>query len=282
MREGRFLPFFVKDSDPLYYEDQGSGEPIVLINGFGRNLRHWIGFDKLLAGDCRVITIDNRGVGRSSKARIGWDLSIFDMADDVSALMEHLQLEKAHIVGLSMGGMITMAFGIKYPELAKSLTIMNSSIAGQKVLQVGSAGIWKFLEVLEDRKRFNFVIGHLLVSRTYPNLDSLKEKWQSFEELEPFSIGSAIKQFAAIKKFRVKSMLSRIDLPTMIVKGSDDQFVPNANSDLLHELIANSKLVNVPGGGHEMTIDHPKEVKQIILTFVEEVAARERKEKAAA
>jgi pimeloyl-ACP methyl ester carboxylesterase len=267
------MPLFLKDSKSLYYEDHGQGEVLVLLNGFGRSMRHWLGFDQLLAKNNRVITIDHRGVGRSSATPVSWKVTMFDYADDVAAILEHLHIKGAHIVGLSMGGMIAMAFGLRHAKLTKSLVVINSSIAGQKSLQVGIAGIKLFSTIIKNRDQFNYIVGPLLLSSQYKNPKKLFDIWHTFQSLEPFNADMAVKQFLAIKRFKAGGSLKRLEVPTLILKGSDDRLVPTTNSDILHNLIPTSQLVEIADGGHEMTVDHRMEVCEAVEVFVEDVVA---------
>lgn len=263
------MPLFVRDSESLYYEDRGDGEVLVLLNGFGRSIRHWLGFDQLLAKNNRVITVDHRGVGRSADTYVRWNVTMFDYADDVAALLAHLNIQKAHIIGLSMGGMVAMAFGLRHRHLCQSLTIINSSIAGQQSLQIGAAGIKIFSNVIHNREHFNYIIGPLLISPEFKNPKKLFDIWHSYQALEPFSADMAVKQFLAIKRFKPGNALKKIEAPVLILKGMNDQLVPTMNSDILHGLMPSSRLVEIRGGGHEMTIDHRNEVCESIEVFIE-------------
>ena len=96
----------------MYYEEEGSGEPVILIAGIGANHRFWKGMVPLLKG-YRVITLDNRGVGQTEYKG---DIQIDTMADDIIHLMDYLHIYKAHIVGWSMGSQIAQSLAIRHGE----------------------------------------------------------------------------------------------------------------------------------------------------------------------
>ena len=118
------MPYFNNDDCQLHYEDYGHGAPVLLVHGLGSSTRDWEYQVPELARHYRVIALDVRGHGRSDKPRERYSIQGF--AEDVAALIEHLQLAQVHLVGISMGGMIGFQLGVDRPELLKSLCIVNS------------------------------------------------------------------------------------------------------------------------------------------------------------
>ena len=97
----------------IYYETNGQGTPLVALRGLGRSMRHWLGYEKKLAKHFQVITVDARGIGRSAQ-KPGWMDTVFDLADDVAAVLDDLKITQAHILGVSLGGMVALAIGLKH------------------------------------------------------------------------------------------------------------------------------------------------------------------------
>ena len=123
------------NSGDLSYDMHGEGPPLVLLRGLGRTVRHWLGYDQVLARGFKVITLDLRGIG-ASKVPCTWTTSVFDMAEDIVAVLDHLGLADAHIMGVSLGGMVTLALGLAEPARCRSLIVVNTSIAGQRTLRI--------------------------------------------------------------------------------------------------------------------------------------------------
>ena len=108
----------------MYYEIHGEGEPLVLIVGLGTDLSEWDGIIGWLAKKYRVFAFDNRGAGRTDKPDLPYSLEM--MADDTEGLMNALAIEQAHILGISMGGRIALAFVLQHPQRVKSLILVST------------------------------------------------------------------------------------------------------------------------------------------------------------
>jgi len=108
-----------------YYEEAGSGDPLVLIMGLGGDLQAWALQVPALARQFRVITFDNRGAGRTSAPDKPY--SIDGMADDLAALLDSLKIDKANLLGFSMGGFIAQEFALKYPKRVEKLILLASA-----------------------------------------------------------------------------------------------------------------------------------------------------------
>lgn len=116
--------YFVSDEVPIYFTDEGSGVPVILVHGFAANANlNWRlpGIVDSLASDYRVITMDARAHGRSGKPHEAGQYGM-QMVDDIANLMDHLKIEQAHLVGYSMGGFLSLAFAGRYPERLLSLS----------------------------------------------------------------------------------------------------------------------------------------------------------------
>ena len=119
------MSYFDQQGCQIYYEDVGRGEPLILIHGLGSSTQDWEYQIPELQKYFRVIAIDVRGHGRSGKPVETYSIQTF--ANDIKALIKHLELDKPHIVGISMGGMIAFQLAVDHPELLGSLTIVNSA-----------------------------------------------------------------------------------------------------------------------------------------------------------
>jgi len=120
----------------LYYETFGEGHPLVLIRGLGSNADHWYEQASVFSRQYRVIVFDNRGVARSSEP--GGEFSVLTMAQDTLGLLDFLGIEKAHVFGLSMGGMIAQELAINYPDRVSSLVLACTHCGGPHQIRAGA------------------------------------------------------------------------------------------------------------------------------------------------
>ncbi len=260
----------VVEDHGLYVEEHGQGEPLVLICGLARSMRHWLGFEKLLAQHFRVITIDNRGIGRSSGLPMTHRHSIADLAGDVVSVLDALGVDRAHIVGLSLGGMVSMALGFNHPGRVRTLTIINSSIAGTLKTRLSVlATVRLALEGLDLRRRQKVLADYLLTQVSKTERNRIVELWQEFDAQEPLVVANVLAQFWAAFRFHVDEKLARISAPTMVLGASHDAFVPLRNSKVIHDAIPHSIFRVIEGGGHEVVVDMPDAVCDAILSFIE-------------
>lgn len=266
---------------PIAFSDLGHGPPIVLINGLGRTTRHWLGFDsKLIANSMRVITMDMRGVG-SNPRPCGWGLSIGKMAQDVLDVLDVLSIDKAHIFGLSLGGMVALEAGMMSPERIHSLTVVNSSIASLSTMwtRLSLRAILYLTRMAIDRPDADTAareLVNLVVGIDMPDEDQrrLAQAFAHIESQHPTSFLSVTKQILAAAQFFPKSKLKNLKIPTQIVVGGHDFFVPRDNSVHLARLIPNAKLKVFNTGGHELIYDKQEGLVQVVSELVNRIEGR--------
>ena len=119
------MPLIAVNDVQLYYESHGSGAPLVVLGGLGLDVSEMGKLTGPLAERFRVITVDNRGTGRSAKPPGPY--AIEQMAADVAGLMDRLQLPRAHLAGISLGGRIAMALALDWPERVDRLVLIATS-----------------------------------------------------------------------------------------------------------------------------------------------------------
>lgn len=250
-----------------YYEEAGSGDPVVLIMGLGGDMQAWALQVPELAKHFRVIAFDNRGAGRSSAPDKPY--SIAGMAEDVAALMDHLGIPKAHILGFSMGGYIAQELALKYPDRVNKLILLATAPAidgyGRNVVRswidirrsnlsreqiVRHTATWLYSpELLDDEERFERAI-----------LNSVNNPWAQVDH-------AFIRQANAVLAFDAADRLANLKHETLVVYGADDILVPPRNSKKLAELIPNSKLLELPGG-HVGVIENAAAYNEAFLEFL--------------
>jgi pimeloyl-ACP methyl ester carboxylesterase len=255
----------------LYYEVQGAGKPLVLISGLGYSLWQWHRMVPLLAEHFQVVKFDNRGVGQSDKPAGPYTAQM--LAADTVGLLDALNIEKAVILGHSMGGFIAQSMALDFPQRVEKLILCSTNFGGPHHVPVTPEAMKVLADVTSDPlTRFK---NGLSVS-TAPgwaekNPGMIEEwvKWRVANPIEPahyqaqMAIGLSLMPEAAA----FEDKLPRLDVPTLILFGAHDKVVPPANADLLAQKIAGSQVVIFPDAGHFFPIEIPEAASRVITDF---------------
>jgi len=268
------------DSSELYYEEHGSGEALLLIMGLAADSTAWLFQVPDFAKHYRTIVFDNRGVGRSSKPPGPY--TIHEMADDTAALLDEIGVARAHVLGVSMGGMIAQELALRHPERVRSLVLActypepDAEIERQREFSVSQFGgtITATGETRIDVTALDplHFFQHLLprvfnqafIDRELPKLMQLFSgalQWG-------FSMEAILGQVAAAMGHRATDRLHQIDVPTLVITGDADLLIPPANSDILAKHIPKARLVKVPGGSHGFNFETPEIFNREVLAFL--------------
>ena len=254
----------------IAYEDLGAGEPLILICGYSAVKETWGPIINGLSRHLRVITFDNRGVGGTTVPSKPYTLS--DMAGDVIGLMDVLELQTAHIMGVSMGGLITQLLALDYPQRIKSIALGCTTHGGKKAISA-------------DKK-----VMQLLAKTADPAIlpqDSLREKVKvlySPEFIKKYnkvldgivSMGlqhyptpqGAAGQMKALSYFNARERLVNIKCPALVLTGDQDQMMPPENSYLLASKIPDARLHIIKGAGHSFFQENSEETLRILTDFI--------------
>jgi non-heme chloroperoxidase len=261
----------------VYFEDHGSGQPVVLIHGYPLNGDSWERQEReLLAAGYRVIRYDRRGFGRSSRPTAGYDYDTF--AADLKALLDHLALEHVALVGFSMGtGEVTRYLGRYGSGRVRCAALLGAippfllktddnpeGVDGQVFEDIKAA-------IVKDRYAYfkDFLDNFYNVDRFAPERIS-DQAWQA-----SFNVAAAASPYATyacvdtwLTDFRAD--LPKIDVPTLVVHGTEDRILPiAATADRLPGLIDDLRLVRVEGGPHNIGWTHPDAVNKALLEFLD-------------
>ncbi|HEX7053197.1 MAG TPA: alpha/beta fold hydrolase [Burkholderiales bacterium] len=232
----------------IYYEEHGSGEPLLLVSGLGGTAAYWKPNIPALAGRFRVIMHDHRGVGQSTHSKIRY--SVDQMTDDVVRLMDHLKIERAHLVGHSTGGAIGQTMAIRNPERLEKLVLFATWTKADKF----------FRQLFEARRALLTQVGKEAYVRggtlfLYPP-SFIKANEALVEEREKLAIATfspieiVASRIDAIVAFDRTAELSKIRVPTLVVGVKDDVITPVYFSEELAQKIPGAHLVVLPQGGH--------------------------------
>ena len=261
----------VKVSDiEMYYECVGDGDPVVLVTGYGADLFQWALQAPELSQRYTVYMIDNRGVGLTDKPDGPYTIKM--MADDVAGFFDTVDIDKAHLVGHSMGGMISQRFALDYPEKLRSLTLASTTC---RVPNGADLMLTLWTDILEKLGNEAFVNNVIAWCFTFDFVDTQFEsimmmRQMMLEHLEerPLLPGPFRSQCAAASSFDVADEIANITVPTMVLVGKDDILTPQKFSEEIAGRIPGSFL-NIIEGGHAYNQEVPSAFNQALLDFFE-------------
>ncbi|MGE3075263.1 MAG: alpha/beta fold hydrolase [Dehalococcoidia bacterium] len=261
------MPYVPTRDIITYYEESGSGEPLVLIRGLGSDLQAWAPQVPALAKHFRVITYDNRGAGRTSAPDKPY--SIAAMADDLATLLDELKIEKANVLGYSMGGMIAQEFALKHPNKLEKLILLSSSA---KLDGYSRVVVQNFINIRRSnmsrdqvtRATAPFVFSADLLD----DQDRFERAIQATVDNPYFQQDHAyIRQAQAVLAFDASGRSNGIKASTLVVASEEDTLLPPRNAEALSKLISGSKLVTLQGG-HAGVTEYPNEYNAAFLEFL--------------
>lgn len=255
----------------LYYEVHGEGIPLVLIMGIGYDATLW-GLYQIPAfsQEYKVITFDNRDVGRSSKATRPY--TIADMADDVVGLLDILDVERTHMLGLSMGGMIAQEFALSHPERLDKL-ILTSTGAGTGRAKFDPITIWSFVKK-HDKEGMIFAAQQCI---WLFSTDFLRNRQAVDETLamlgsnpNPISPEAYERQANAYVEHDSLDRIGMIRAQTLVVAGERDRLTPPWIGRELADGIPGAKfhLVKGAGASHVLPLERPEDFNKVVLSFL--------------
>lgn len=237
----------------LAYDVAGAaGSPVLLIMGFCVPGRAWRLQTPALASQHRVAWFDNRGVGGSGSPEGPWSMT--DMAADALALLDHLGWQRAHVVGVSMGGMIAQHLALRAPERLHSLSLIATHAGGLRALLPTAAGARRFLatSVGTPKQRLD-QLQKLLFPADF--LATCERDWLRQVMLndfgQPVPMASRRRQFAAIRGHRSDDQLHQLKaMPTLLVRPGQDQLIQPQQSDRLARLLPHARVLRFDQAGH--------------------------------
>ena len=258
----------VNDIEVAYRID-GSGEPVILIGGFTMVKELWVLQVAELAKHFQVITFDNRGVGETTVP--SEPFTVADMAADTVGLMDSLGIDSTHIFGVSMGGLISQALALDYPDRVKKAVLGCTSHGGRHAVQPEEAVMAVLAQAADpDIPKEKAIRAMIPVQLTEHFIREEPERVEEFVEQAlkyfPTPEGAA-GQMGALSIFNVKRRLGEIRCPVLAITGSEDRMMPPGNSKLLAEGIPGAEIYIVEGAGHGFFFEKPDEVNRVLIDF---------------
>ena len=263
------MPRIALSSTKLNVVRAQEGEPLLLIQGMGGTHLSW-GEDFLdaLGGGLELISYDHRSTGRSGRDE--GELSIVGLADDAAELLDALELESAHVVGISMGGMVAQELVLRHPARVRTLTL-GCTWPGGAEIERPDPELWR--ETLEaqasgDRER---ALRASFTMNLSPAWTADEEHYDPFRAMvlalpvAPVVMG---RQLQAVLGFDASARLGEIEAPTLVLHGTEDQVVPPANGELLAQGVAGARLKRLDGAGHMFWWEQPQRSAELVRAHV--------------
>ena len=262
-----------RDGTRLYFEETGAGTPVVFVHEFAGDCRSWETQLRFLGRTFRCIAFNARGFPPSDVPEDGARYSQAHARDDIVAILDHLKIDRAHIVGLSMGGFATLHFGIAYPQRARSLVIAGCGYGAEPDKKA------KFQAECEAAAA-SFEADWGTAAKKYalgPTRVQLQNKdargWAEFaaQLAEHSARGQALTMRGVQMKrpslYELVDAMRKIELPTLIVTGDEDD--PCLEPSLMMKrAIPTAALAVMPSAGHTINIEDPEEFNRLVFNFL--------------
>ncbi|MER3445818.1 MAG: hypothetical protein C4291_02810 [Candidatus Dadabacteria bacterium] len=251
----------------LNYELNGSGSTVMLINGLTMDVNGWYLQVQPFSERYTVLRYDCRGQGQSDKPDTEYSQEMH--ADDLKGLMDKIGIQKAHLVGISNGGMIAQHFTLKYPERVGALVLVDTCSHIDTLLEM-IIKVWiRATEIGGSEFRYDVSLPVLFAeSFIKKNLEViLSMKEISVKNNPPKPIINLAK---SCLKHNVDDRIREIKSPTLIIVGEEDILIPIKYSKILNEKIEGSRLVVIKDCGHVPILEKPEEFNRIVLDFLKD------------
>ncbi|MBT3313381.1 MAG: alpha/beta fold hydrolase [Anaerolineae bacterium] len=259
------MPFIQTNNIQSYCEVYGEGDALVFIHGLGSASQDWKFQTAFFAEHFQTITYDVRGHGQSEKPKGPYSVPLF--AQDLAALLDELNVEKAHIVGLSMGGWIALQFGLDYPERTHSLTIVNSWVDMRlKTLEDWKGYIQRAIIFrLFSMRKIGEVLGAKLFIKPEQKelLNDFIKSWAKNHK------PSYMASFQSGIGWSVEDRLGEITCPVLVI-AADEDYTPVSEKQTYTDKIPNARLAVIEDSRHATSVERPDEFNRVLLAYLQE------------
>jgi pimeloyl-ACP methyl ester carboxylesterase len=249
----------------LDYERSGAGPPLLLIMGMSGTALHWgEPFLELLRRDFDVIAYDHRGVGAST--RLDGPVTIAQMARDAAALLDALDIDSAHVLGISMGGMVAQELALAAPAKVRTLTLGCTYCGGPGSALAGPDVVRRVTESLsyDSRELAIRTAWEINVSPTMAANESAYARFLAIATERPVAVPVIMAQMQACAAHDTSARLPGLRVPTLIVHGTEDKLLPVGNAHLMASLIPGARLEIMDGVGHLFFWERPERAAELM------------------
>lgn len=251
------MPYLQRDSANIYYEDVGTGEPILMLHSLGTSSGLWQRQRDALRTRYRVITIDARLHGKTESDA---PFSLTSCAADAAAVLHELEIEHAHVIGLSMGGHIAMELARTHPELLRSIALCNTfHTVREDIREERIEQRLKMLEQPDFEREW---------ARISLHNDASEEEIEQTMRLFACTREQYREAWVKVMRVQYTEVLKNIRARTLVLTGDEDRSAPVPVAEQMHAMIPHSKLCILPNAGHLSNLSTPEAFLETIENFI--------------
>lgn len=259
------MPYTYSGRVRVYWEEQGHGEPLLMIMGLGFSMKMWQNLRPLLAERFRIIVFDNRGVGNTDSTLAPF--SVRTMADDAAAVLNAAGVDSAHVFGVSMGGMIAQELVLSHPGRVRKL-VLGCTQCGGPLAEPPHPEIRKILSpfTIASRAHRTEALVPFLYDPHTPR-ERIDRDLDVVRRYPPHILGYLL-QLRAIVAWRSYERLPQIRQRTLVIHGDTDRLIPPSNGYLIAARIPDCQLVILPQASHIFPTDQPELTMRHLMDFL--------------
>ncbi len=266
------MPFTTVNDISIYFETVGEGTPLLMVMGLGGSLRSWSEAQiERLTTRHRVILFDNRGAGLSDKPPAPYTMPQF--AADAVGLLDALEIDRAHVYGVSMGGMIAQHIALDYPARVRKLVLGCTVAGGEHVVRTPPEAL-KILtaettgdRAADIRRGWQIMYPPEFIAANREMLEARLQRELELPEQPRFAYEAQLG--AIIATHDTFDRLPALKMPVLLQTGEKDALVPPGNTDIIAGQIPHARVIRYPDAGHGYFIQLPEQSADDILAFLE-------------
>lgn len=263
------MAFFKYLDKNIYYDVVGSGKPILILNGIMMSTMSWEPFVQSLSDHNTLIRVDFLDQGQSDKMKEQYSQSI--QVELVKALLDHINIKKVNIVGISYGGEVAIGFAIAYQSYVERLLLFNTTAQTSDWLaDIGQS--WKAVGKTRDANAYYKTTIPIIYSAGYyqKRIEWMKAREQKLSTVfsNPVFLDAMDRLTTSAESYNEIKRVSLIKVPTLIVAAEDDSLTPKQDQETLHKLITTSELIHIPNCGHASMYEKPLMFVTLVLGFI--------------
>jgi len=253
----------------LAWDESGSGEPLLFIQGLGYDRNGFGPLPALLADDFRVIRFDNRGVGDSDVPPGPYSVS--QMADDAVAILDAGGVERAHVLGVSLGGYIAQEVAVTYSQRVRKLVLVSTAPGGPNQYPMPSKGVDAFARFpsMERDAGLRLMVENSLGEHAVRERPELVDEVYAYRLARAPTLAGWQAQAFAGAAFDAYDRIDAIASPTLVIHGTADTVVDPRNADLLAERIPGARVHTIPDRGHLVIWQEGELLAPVVREFLQ-------------
>lgn len=264
------MSYFTYLNKNVYYEVEGSGYPVIILNGIMMSTKSWTPFKDSLKDHFQMIYVDFLDQGQSDSLEETYTQSI--QVDLIKSLLDHLSIKKVHLVGISYGGEVALQFAVKYGQFIDRLIIYNS-VAYTTYTLAETGHVWNAYALEKDADKYYDATIPVIYSKEF---NESKKEWMANRKKfltentfkDEIFLNRMIRLTNSAEHYDVRNQLDHITMPVMIVGAEEDYLTPLVHQRILNNNLPNSRLVILPGVGHASMYEVPEVFMTILIGFL--------------